>query len=93
MSDEELLKKDAADRIEEAQRRYFKSEKGRASQRRYIKSEKGKKTLSKVQKDYYQRKKEKEAFAEACIQYLQDNPDKTVHDFLKEYQNGNIHTC
>ncbi len=92
INDEELLNKDAADRIEEAQRRYFKSDKGKAAQKRYAQSKQGKKTLSKVQKDYYERKKEKEAVAKACKEYLLENPGKTVEDFLQEYKSGNICT-
>jgi len=84
--DERFLELDTASRIEEAQRRYFKSPKGRASQKRYMQSDLGKKTLSRVQRAYYQRKKEKERLAKAYLQYLQENPNGTVDDFLKAYE-------
>jgi len=91
---------DAADKLDAAQRRYIQSKKGKAALRRYFQgrgkeairryhnSEKGKAALARTQQKYYHKRKTELQVAEACTRYLQQNPGKTVEDFLKEMQNG-----
>lgn len=73
------LPEDAYAKIEEAQRKYFSSPKGKKVKRRYFQSEKGKE----AQHNYYERKTARNRFTEECVTFLQDNPGKTVEDFLQ----------
>ena len=74
-------KQDTYDRIEEAKRKYFRSEKGKAAFRRYYDSEKGQMRRRRL--------KMLDLLAKECSTFLQDNPDKTVEDFLNQIQGGN----
>ena len=61
---------DAADKIDEAAKRYFQSEKGKAA-------------LKRTQGKYYHEKKKPEnKLAKAYKVWTQDNPGRTVEDFL-----------
>ena len=72
---------DPADKIDEAQRRYMRTPKGKAA-------------LKKTQAKYYHGKaKPQLKLTAACSEYLQDNPDKTVEDFLKEFQSADSGRC
>ena len=63
---------DAADKIDEATKRYLNSEKGKAA-------------LKQTQNKYYQEKrKPKRELAKAYAIWIQANPGRTVEDFLKE---------
>ncbi len=64
---------DAAEKIDEATRRYFQSKKGKAA-------------LAKTQGKYYQGKKKPETkMIKACQVFLRENPGKTAQDFLDEF--------
>ncbi len=75
----------AADKLDAAQQRYFRSEKGKEALRRYFSSVKGKEALSKAQTQYYQGKiKPEREVAKQCKKWLEQHSGKTVEDFLKE---------
>lgn len=96
--------KDSATRLEEAQLRYSRSEKGRTKrkerrstetykteQKRFFHSEKGKATQLKYRsspKGVVGKDKRDSVckLTQACADYLEQNPDKTVQDFLNETQ-------
>lgn len=75
---------DAADKLDAAQRRYFKTEKGKRALKKYAQSEKGKGALRDAQKRHYDKTKREKELAEACRLFLAADPGKTVADFLKE---------
>lgn len=75
-----------ADSLDESQRRYIHSKKGKAALRRYFQSDKGKEAF---RRDYQRRKRELE-LVRAYLAWLKTNPNRTVEDFLSE-QNSNSH--
>lgn len=64
--------------LDEAKRRYLKSEKGKDALRRYFQSDKGKAAFRK----YYQKKKSVTELVKACTEWLAENPEGTVEEFL-----------
>lgn len=80
---------DDLDPQDEAKRRYFKTEKGKAAMRRYIQSDKGKATS---QRYYQKRVKTERSLAETVITWLATHPGQTVQDFLEETKNDGTNT-
>lgn len=99
MSDKYLRPPDAADKVDAAQRKYFRSERGKAAQKRwrdseggkealkrYLRSDKGKEALKRAQLKYYNDKgRTGNALAKAYLEWLEANPNGTAEDFLKEF--------
>jgi len=77
----------AANKLDDAQRKYFSSEKGKDALRRYFGSEQGKQALRRAQATYYRKQKALLEFAKQCEEWLEQNPGKTVEDFLEGIQN------
>jgi hypothetical protein len=88
---------DAADKINEAQRKYFQTEKGKQARSRYQRSElgrtanrewaktdAGKFVQTKAQRKYYLKKKAEREIAKAFQVWSVDNPGKTIEDFMRE---------
>jgi len=74
-----------ADALDEAQKRYFQSGKGKEALTRYLQSEKGKKALKRAQLKYYRNKiKPGNELAKAYLRWLESHPGKSMGDFLNE---------
>lgn len=55
------------------------------AKQKYFSTEKGRGALKKAQAKYYRRKtKPKNEVAKACAEWLEQNPDKTVEDYINE---------
>ena len=68
-----------ADSLDEAQRKYITSPKGKAALKRYAQSDKGKENFRR----YYQKKKKEGQVVEFFLKWQKDNPTKSLEDFLK----------
>jgi len=71
---------DWEDPLDKAKKRYFDSEKGKAALKRYFQSDKGKAA--------FKRQYQKQKLARLCKEWLEQNPGKTVEDFLREIQDA-----
>jgi len=74
---------DFAESLDESQRRYLKTDKGKAALKRYAQSDKGKAN----QKRYYQKKKATQQLIELFRSWVEEHPGKTIEDFLQETAN------
>jgi len=77
----------ASDKGKATQKKYQQSEKGKEARRRYLQSEKGKLAtlryyLSRKGKTARQDKAQLHNILSQCSQFLKDNPNKSVQDFL-----------
>ncbi len=77
----------SSEKGKDAQKRYLSSKKGRNSQRIYLNSEKGlaaqlRYRLSEKGMSTTQKRQQLAKLADQAITFLEENPDKTVEDYL-----------